>query len=195
MPDFTTDDMASRIRTYIAANDSEVLTTWSQEAATAFYEDAQANGFDAALENAGTTATNVAVTPANPSAASSMLASFYATDSEGGLRDAANADETYMASLYNSEEGTILAPQASGDYYVVTRVGADGTDEARGTSTHDFYDYMASSIAQSDLQKLYANREGWAKMSLKNIANSGIFSADRSVLDYARDIWHAPTVK
>lgn len=152
MPDFTTDDMASRIRTYIAANDSEVLTTWSQEAATAFYEDAQANGFDAALENAGTTATNVAVTPANPSAASSMLASFYATDSEGGLRDAANADETYMASLYNSEEGTILAPQASGDYYVVTRVGADGTDEARGTSTHDFYDYMASSIAQSDLQ-------------------------------------------
>ena len=28
-------------------------------------------------------------------------------------------------------------------------------------------------------------------MSLKNIANSGIFSADRAVLDYARDIWHA----
>ena len=32
-------------------------------------------------------------------------------------------------------------------------------------------------------------------MSLKNIAGSGIFSADRSVTDYARDIWHAPFVK
>jgi len=31
-------------------------------------------------------------------------------------------------------------------------------------------------------------------MSLKNTANSGIFSAIRAVLDYARDIWHASTV-
>ena len=56
----------------------------------------------------------------------------------------------------------------------------------------DFKDYRR---AQADLQRLYADREGWARMSLKNIANSGIFSADRAVLDYARDIWHAPTVK
>ena len=48
---------------------------------------------------------------------------------------------------------------------------------------------------QADLQKLYADREKWAQMSLKNIANSGIFSADRAVLDYARDIWHASAVK
>ncbi len=55
----------------------------------------------------------------------------------------------------------------------------------------DFKDYRR---AQADLQKLYADREKWAHMSLKNIANSGIFSADRSVLDYAHDIWHASTV-
>ena len=56
----------------------------------------------------------------------------------------------------------------------------------------DFKDYRR---AQADLQRLYADREGWAKMSLKNIANSGIFSADRAVLEYAHDIWYAPTVK
>ena len=56
----------------------------------------------------------------------------------------------------------------------------------------DFKDYRR---AQADLQRLYADREHWAKMSLKNIANSGIFSADRAVLDYARDIWHASAVK
>ena len=56
----------------------------------------------------------------------------------------------------------------------------------------DFKDYRR---AQADLQRLYADREKWAQMSLKNTANSGIFSADRSVLDYARDIWHASAVK
>ena len=44
------------------------------------------------------------------------------------------------------------------------------------------------------MQRLYADREKWAQMSLKNIANSGIFSADRSVLDYAHDIWYASPV-
>ena len=56
----------------------------------------------------------------------------------------------------------------------------------------DFKDYRR---AQADLQKLYADRAKWNHMSIKNIANSGIFSADRSVADYARDIWHANPVK
>lgn len=29
-------------------------------------------------------------------------------------------------------------------------------------------------------------------MSLLNIARSGIFAADRSICDYARDIWNVP---
>ena len=56
----------------------------------------------------------------------------------------------------------------------------------------DFKDYRR---AQADIQKLYRDRDTWNRMSLKNIAGSGIFSADRSVTDYARDIWHAPFVK
>ena len=56
----------------------------------------------------------------------------------------------------------------------------------------DFKDYRR---AQADVQKLYADRTRWNQMSLANIANSGIFSADRSVMDYARDIWGANPVK
>ena len=41
----------------------------------------------------------------------------------------------------------------------------------------------------------YADREHWNQMSLINIARSGIFAADRSIHDYARDIWHVPTRK
>ncbi len=53
----------------------------------------------------------------------------------------------------------------------------------------DFKDYRR---AQADLQRLYQDRETWNRMSLANIAGSGMFSADRSVKDYAQDIWQAP---
>ena len=56
----------------------------------------------------------------------------------------------------------------------------------------DFKDYRR---AQHDLQELYRNKQKWNHMSLMNIANAGIFSADRSIMDYSRDIWGATPVK
>ena len=38
----------------------------------------------------------------------------------------------------------------------------------------------------------YAYDDRWNRMSLINIARSGVFAADRSIRDYARDIWHVP---
>ena len=40
---------------------------------------------------------------------------------------------------------------------------------------------------------VYKDRRAWDQKSLINIARSGIFAADRSIRDYARDIWHVPT--
>ena len=56
----------------------------------------------------------------------------------------------------------------------------------------DFADYRR---AHTDLAKLYADRTRWNQMSLANIAGSGVFSADRSVTDYANNIWGASPVK
>ena len=56
----------------------------------------------------------------------------------------------------------------------------------------DFKDYRR---AQHDLQELYRDKQKWNHMSLKNISSAGIFSADRSIMDYARDIWGATPVK
>ena len=56
----------------------------------------------------------------------------------------------------------------------------------------DFADYRR---AHADVQKLYADRTRWNQMSLANIAGSGVFSADRSVTDYANNIWGASPVK
>ena len=56
----------------------------------------------------------------------------------------------------------------------------------------DFKDYRR---AQHTVQELYKQKQTWNRMSLMNISNAGIFSADRSIMDYARDIWGTTPVK
>ncbi len=56
----------------------------------------------------------------------------------------------------------------------------------------DFADYCA---AQDKASELYRDRDTWNRMSLLNIANSGIFAADRSIDDYAKNIWHIKPVE
>ncbi len=56
----------------------------------------------------------------------------------------------------------------------------------------DYADYCS---AQKKATALYNDSETWNKMSLVNIAKSGIFASDRSIEDYARDIWHVKPVE
>ena len=56
----------------------------------------------------------------------------------------------------------------------------------------DFASYCA---AERRMVETYADRETWNRMSLHNIARSGIFAADRSIADYADTIWHVPYKK
>lgn len=50
-------------------------------------------------------------------------------------------------------------------------------------------DFEAYQNAQRFASECYRDRDKWNKMSLANIAGAGVFSADRAVEDYARDIW------
>ncbi len=45
--------------------------------------------------------------------------------------------------------------------------------------------------AQDQLGDLYANRAGWARKAILNIASSGKFSSDRTIHEYATEIWKA----
>lgn len=56
----------------------------------------------------------------------------------------------------------------------------------------DFNDYVR---AQKDLENLYRNQTAWTKASLMNIANVGRFSSDRTVREYADDIWYIKAKK
>ena len=50
-------------------------------------------------------------------------------------------------------------------------------------------DFDSYAEAQARSSSLYKDRTLWTKMSLHNIANAGIFSADRAVNEYASNIW------
>jgi starch phosphorylase len=50
----------------------------------------------------------------------------------------------------------------------------------------DFEDYV---LAQDKAAKAYGDRDGWTRKSIINVANSGVFSSDRTVAEYAKDIW------
>ena len=56
----------------------------------------------------------------------------------------------------------------------------------------DFNSYYATHVKADEA---YRNRKLWAKMSLNNIATAGVFSADRSIKEYAENIWHLKRIK
>ncbi|HNZ77580.1 MAG TPA: glycogen/starch/alpha-glucan phosphorylase [Bacilli bacterium] len=56
----------------------------------------------------------------------------------------------------------------------------------------DFDDYMRVHYL---MDETYKNRKKWNKMSLVNIAKAGIFSADRSIREYAERIWNIKVIK
>jgi len=56
----------------------------------------------------------------------------------------------------------------------------------------DFADYLATQGAVSDV---YEDRESWIKKSIINVAKSGKFSSDRTIAEYAKDVWGVPYTK
>lgn len=80
--------------------------------------------------------------------------------------------------------------------------GFDGNsyvDIANNLMHHDPYmvlaDFDAYIKAQERVSQTYLDRDTWNRMSLMNIANAGVFSADRSVTEYAENIWHLRPVR
>jgi len=84
---------------------------------------------------------------------------------DGTLKDV-NGEPVYFWSIY----GELME---HGDEYFVLK---------------DFAPYVRAS---GNLNSIYSDREKWGKMSLMNIAKSAYFSSDRTIKEYADEIWHA----
>lgn len=51
-------------------------------------------------------------------------------------------------------------------------------------------DFEAFKMAEEKVFAAYKDEKKWAQMCLMNIANSGAFSSDRTIMQYAKEIWH-----
>jgi starch phosphorylase len=47
---------------------------------------------------------------------------------------------------------------------------------------------------QRDVDIMWGDQKAWASARTKNIASMGWFSSDRTIREYADEIWHAPTM-
>ena len=58
----------------------------------------------------------------------------------------------------------------------------------------DFYMHLADLTAytktQAEVSALYADPDAWARKAIVNVACSGKFSSDRTIAEYAADIWN-----
>jgi len=63
---------------------------------------------------------------------------------------------------------------------------------------HDPYlvlaDFSSYRECQQTVSAAYTSTDSWVRMSILNTARSGLFSSDRTIREYARDIWHVRPV-
>ncbi len=70
-----------------------------------------------------------------------------------------------------------------------------GVDGVRPDPYYVLADFDAYIAAQEKADSIYADRGSWMRMVLANIANSGVFSSDRTVREYANDIWRLKPIR
>lgn len=104
---------------------------------------------------------------------------FEVIDNVEGLRKVLDqlGDGTYN----DNHKGIFRELQASLLY------GVDGSRPDVYFLLKDFESYRE---AQARVDAAYKDRRNWAKKALKNIANAGKFSSDRTIMEYAREIWN-----
>ena len=114
-------------------------------------------------------------------------------------------DVARLRPVYNSRETAAADPEISAALQVVRDGRLSPEDPSRYESIlrslldyNDYYmllaDLRSYADAQDKVDATYLNREKWNMMSLANIARSGMFSSDRAVAEYARNIWHVAPV-
>ena len=83
--------------------------------------------------------------------------------------------------------------------FLGTGLGTDFRNVTEHIKNNDTYmalaDFADYTRAQNKVSELYSDKDVWNRMSLMNIASSGIFASDRYIDDYAKNIWDAKPLK
>jgi len=97
--------------------------------------------------------------------------------------------------FYNTDEEIRRAVDLiRNDFFSLTEPGIFRPIISNLLDHGDFYMNMADLRSfiemQGQVESVYRNQEAWAEKAIYNIARSGKFSSDRTIAEYAEDIWH-----
>ena len=70
----------------------------------------------------------------------------------------------------------------------------DGFNGERADNYFILRDFESYKKAHEKINLAYKNKNEWAKSMIINIANSGKFSSDRTIKEYAKEIWNSKAV-
>lgn len=114
-------------------------------------------------------------------------------------------DQYNPKDIYNTDQDirTVLTQLINGTYSKdnpeLFREIYNSLLERNGGERADQYfilkDFRSYEEAQKKVEKAYRDQAGWAKSAMLNTANCGKFSSDRTIEEYAKEIWHLEKVK
>ena len=96
------------------------------------------------------------------------------------------------AIIYCWSESDILPfDKEDGDFIICADSGIDYAKRVGVLPDVVLGDFDSYVKAWENLDHIYSDKERWNRMSLANIANSAFFSSDRTIREYAEEIWKA----
>ena len=119
---------------------------------------------------------NIFIFGMNASEVASLRKNYSPSDWYNGNAELKLVLDMIATGAFSPESPTLFQPiidslLKDGDYYMLLA---------------DFASYLA---AQDDVGRLYLDRDEWLRRSVLNSAGVGKFSSDRTISEYARDIW------
>ena len=120
------------------------------------------------------------------------------------VEDVEAIKDTYSSrSIYNSNpeiksvidtliDGTVSDGNAQGEgsFAELHKALLDGASWHKPDHYYVLYDLMSYVEAKIKANTDYSDRIAFGRKCLMNVANSGKFSSDRAILEYAKDLWH-----
>lgn len=132
------------------------------------------------------------------------------------IAEAVGDDNVYIFGLTTPEVDDLWRRgYHSGEYYNANELLRKAVDYLKvgfnGVNFTEFYNYLLMGPGVADpymcladfdsycaahdrLNADYLDKDAWAKKSLMNVASAGIFAADRSIREYADNIWHVKPI-
>ncbi len=166
-PDYTNEEVIAAVKSYIAANDSDVIKAYLDTVIDGIYSEAQAD-FDKAAENHGLTVSTLSDVALNTGKSDFIYSFNY--DSTGYLSAQADADSSWAEKVFTADYNTVLEPFYSNSAYVIARpVESTGASTASYMTSYftSYYSYYLPTYTTSD----YASELFLTEKAVNDVSN------------------------